>query len=231
MLKQLQQQLNQLKNPTKAKILQNFFKTAPGQYGAGDIFLGVTVPQQRQLAKQYTHLKLNQLQKLLRSPIHEYRLTSLLILVKQYQTANQTDKEKIYNFYLANSPYVNNWDLVDLTAPKIVGDYLLNKSKQPLFKLACSHNLWQRRIAIVATFEFIKNNQFEPTLKIARLLLNDQHDLIHKATGWMLREVGKRNQLLLEKFLTQHLKQLPHTTLRYAIEKFSEKKRKYYLNK
>lgn len=231
MLKQLQQQLNQLKNPTKAKVLQSFFKTGPGQYGEGDIFLGIPVPQQRHLANQYANLKLTQLAKFFRSPIHEYRLTALLILVNQYQTASQPQKEKIYNFYLNNSKYVNNWDLVDLTAPKIVGAYLLNKSKQPLFKLAQSHNLWQRRIAVVATFEFIKHNQFEPTIKISQLLLNNQHDLIHKAVGWMLREVGKRNQSLLEKFLTNHLKQLPRTTLRYAIEKFPERKRKYYLNK
>ncbi len=230
MLKQLQRELNRLKNPQQAKVLQGFFKTKPDQYGAGDIFLGVTVPQQRRLAKQYVTLKPKQLKELLSSAIHEYRFTALLILISQYRTGDKTQKEKIYNFYLNNSRFVNNWDLVDLSAPKIVGDYLSDKSKQPLFKLARSHQLWERRIAIVSTFEFIKQRQFTPTLKIARLLLNDQHDLIHKAVGWMLREVGKRDQSLLEKFLIRHLKNMPRTTLRYAIERFPEKKRKYYLN-
>ena len=231
MLKQLQKRLKQLKNPNQAKILQKFFKTAPHQYGAGDIFLGLTVPQQRTIAKPYIHLNLIDIKKLLYSKIHEYRFTALLILIKQYRQGDKKLKKKIYNFYLKHSSQINNWDLVDLSAPKIVGAYLLNKSKQPLFKLACSPNLWQKRIAIVATFEFIKNNQFTLTLKIAQLLLNEQHDLIHKAVGWMLREVGKRNQPLLEKFLQQHLKQLPRTTLRYAIEKFPERKRQSYLKK
>jgi len=231
MLNQLIKDIKKLTNPSKAKILQGFFKTAPGQYGTDDIFLGLTVPQQRSIAKNYTTLKLTALQKLLNNKIHEYRLISLLILVEQYQRANLATRKKIYNFYLKNARQVNNWDLVDLTAPKIVGNYLLNKNKAILYKLAKSKNLWEKRIAIIATFEFIRNNQFIPTLKISKMLLSDQHDLIHKAVGWMLRELGKRDQKLLEKFLTQHLRQLPRTTLRYAIEKFPEKQRLAYLKK
>lgn len=229
MLSNLIQNINKLANPSKAKILQRFFKTAPGQYGAGDIFLGLTVPQQRTLAKKYIDLKLADIQKLLNNKIHEYRLIALLILVEQYQQANKIKQQKIFNFYLKNTQRVNNWDLVDLTAPKIVGNYLLNKNKKILYHLAQSKNLWKKRIAIVATYEFIKNNKLTQTIKISQLLLKDGHDLIHKASGWMLRELGKRNQQLLEKFLTKNIGQLPRTTLRYAIERFPEKKRKAYL--
>jgi len=231
MLKQLQKQLKQLGNLTQAETLQHFFKTAPNQYGAGDIFLGITVPQQRIIAQQYIQLNLIDIKKLLYNKIHEYRFTALLILISQYQQGNKDIKKKIYNFYLKHSYQVNNWDLVDLSAPKIIGDYLLNKNKSILFHLARSKNLWQKRIAIIATHEFIKNNKFTDTLKISQLLLKDQHDLIHKAVGWMLREIGKRNQQLLEKFLNGNIHQLPRTTLRYAIEKFPNKKRLSYLKK
>ncbi len=231
MLKQLQKQLKQLGNLTQAETLQRFFKTAPNQYGAGDIFLGITVPQQRIIAQQYIQLNLIDIKKLLYNKIHEYRFTALLILISQYQQGNKDTKKKIYNFYLKHSYQINNWDLVDLSAPKIIGDYLLNKNKSILFHLARSKNLWQKRIAIIATFEFIKHQKFNTTIKIAKLLLNDQHDLIHKAIGWMLREIGKRNQQLLEKFLNKNIHQLPRTTLRYAIEKFPNKKRLNYLKK
>ncbi len=231
MLKQLQNKLNQLNNPTQAKTLQHFFKTAPDQYGAGDIFLGLTVPQQRIIAKQYSSLKLIDIKKLLYNKIHEYRFTALLILINQYEQGDKNTKEKIYNFYLKHSKQINNWDLVDLSAPKIIGDYLLNKNKTKLYQFAHSKNLWQKRIAIVATLKFIKQYKFNPTIKITKILLNDNHDLIHKAVGWMLREIGKYNQQLLENFLIQHFKQLHRTTLRYAIEKFSEKKRLNYLKK
>ncbi len=230
MLKQLQQQLKQLKNQNQAKILQSFFKTQAGQYGAGDLFWGIKVPQLRKITKNYLSLNLTDLKKLLNSPVHECRLAALIILTEQYRLAGASQQYKIYRFYLKNSRHVNNWDLVDLSAPKIVGRYLLNKDKSALYKLAASPNLWQRRIAIVSTLEFIKHQRFRHALKISKILLTDRQDLIHKAVGWMLREVGKRNQPLLEKFLKQHLQQLPRTTLRYAIEKFPEQKRKYYLN-
>ncbi len=229
MLSLLIKDIQRAANPRKAKILQKFFKTAPGQYGAGDIFLGITVPRQRKIAQKYKQLKLNDLHKLLNSKIHEYRLTALLILIQQYKSSNQNQQKIIYHFYLNHTKQINNWDLVDLSAPKIIGHYLLNKNKKILQQLALSKNLWQKRIAIVATLEFIRHNQFSPTIKITHHLLKDQHELIHKAMGWMLREVGKRDQKLLEKFLKQYSKQLPRTTLRYAIEKFPVHKRKIYL--
>ena len=226
MLKNLKQDLQKLANPKKAKILQQFFKTGKGEYGQGDIFLGITVPQQRKLVKKYSDLKLTGIQKLLRSKIHEHRLTALLILIEKYKK----NKNKIFNFYLKNTRYINNWDLVDLTAPKIVGNYLLNKDRKILYKLARSDNLWQKRIAIIATYEFIKNNQFKDTIKISQILSNDSRDLIHKAAGWMLREMGKRDEQKLIKFLEHHAHHMPRTMLRYSIEKFPEKKRKYFLN-
>lgn len=231
MLSQLKKDLQKLANPAQAKNLARFFKTGPGQYGAGDVFLGLTVPQQRAVAKKYTNLELNGLQQLLSSKIHEHRLVSLLILVQKYQKSTPANQKKIFNFYLKNSKHINNWDLVDLSAPNIVGSYLLDKNKKILYTLAKSNNLWPKRISIIATLSFIKNNQLDHTLKISKLLLSDTHDLIHKAVGWMLRELGKKDQPMLEKFLTQHIRRLPRTTLRYAIERFPEAKRKSYLKK
>ena len=225
MLSQLKNDLKNQANPEKAKIYQNFFKTGPGQYGEGDTFLGLTVPNTRKIAIKYSSLKLKDIEILLNSRSHEERLAALLILVQQFKN----NQKEIYNFYLKNSKKVNNWDLVDLTADKIVGPYLINKSKNILYKLAKSKNLWQRRIAIISTFHFIKNNQFEDTLKISELLLDDKHDLIHKAVGWMLRELGKKDQKTLELFLKKHHKKMSRTTLRYSIEKFPEDKRKLYL--
>ncbi|MDP4012351.1 MAG: DNA alkylation repair protein [Candidatus Nanoarchaeia archaeon] len=223
----LKKDLQGLSNPDKIKILSNFFKTGPGQYGENDKFLGITVPNQRKIAQKYANLNLKEIKTLLNSQIHEHRLTSLLILVHQYQNSPDT----IYKFYINNSKNINNWDLVDLTAPKIVGNYLLNKDKSVLYKLAKSKNLWERRIAIVATYEFIKNNKFNDTLKISEILLKDKHDLIHKAVGWMLREVGKKDQKTLENFLKKYHKTMPRTMLRYAIEKFEEKKKEVYMKK
>lgn len=231
MLSQLKKDLQKLANPAQAKNLARFFKTGPGQYGAGDVFLGLTVPQQRAVAKKYTNLELNGLQQLLSSKIHEHRLVSLLILVQKYQKSTPANQKKIFNFYLKNSKHINNWDLVDLSAPNIVGSYLLDKNKKILYTLAKSNNLWPKRISIIATLSFIKNNQLDHTLKISKLLLSDTHDLIHKAVGWMLRELGKKDQPMLEKFLTQYIRRLPRTTLRYAIERFPEAKRKSYLKK
>ena len=225
MLSNLKQDLKKLSNPEKAKILQGFFKTGKGQYGEGDIFLGITVPQSRSIAKKYSSLELNKTQQLLNSKIHEERLIALFILIENYPN----NQKEIFNFYLSKTKQINNWDLVDLSAPKIVGKFLKDKPREILYELAKSKNLWEKRIAIVSTYTFIRDNDFEDTFKISEILLNDKHDLIHKAVGWMLREIGKRNQEILETFLKQNYNRLPRTTLRYAIERFEETKRKDYL--
>jgi len=229
MLNQIKKDLLQLGNPEKAKKLSGFFKTGKGQYGEGDAFLGIPVPEQHKVAKRHIDLSLDDLQELLRSKIHEYRLTALLILVSKYGKADSNGKDEIFGFYLKNTEYVNNWDLVDLSAPKIVGANLVNKDRSILFKLAKSSNLWERRIAVLATFMFIRNNDFEDALRISKLLLHDEHDLIHKAVGWMLREIGKRDKEPIEHFLDEYNTQMPRTMLRYAIERFDENKRKFYL--
>ena len=228
-IENLRRELRQAASAERARILGRFFKTGKGQYGEGDVFLGVTVPESRRLAKRFNYLKMSEIGILLKSKIHEERLVGLLILVDLFQKGDDKNKKQIFNFYLKNTKYVNNWDLVDLTAEKIVGAYLFNQSKSILYKLAKSKSLWERRIAIVATYYFIKNNEFDETLKIAKILFSDSHDLLHKAVGWMLREVGKRNQMTLEKFLRKNYKSIPRTTLRYAIERFDEKLRKAYL--
>ena len=231
MLDQIKKDLAKLEDPERAKNSQWFFKTGKGQYGEGDVFLGITVPQQRKVAKKYMHLSLSDLQELLSSKIHEHRFTALVILISKYQKAEEPSKKEIFDFYLQNSENINNWDLVDLSAPKIVGKYLLDKERSILYKLAKSDSLWERRISILSTFTFIDNNDFEDALNISEILLNDEHDLIHKAVGWALREIGKRDQNLEERFLVKHYLHMPRTMLRYAIEKFDEKKRKKYLNK
>jgi len=228
-LNQLKKELKNLRNKEKAKILQGFFKTQKGEYGEGDIFLGIVVPEQRKIAKKYKELSLNELQELIYSNIHEYRLISLLILMNKYN--KEGNKKQIFDFYLKNIRNINNWDLVDLSAPNLIGNYLFKRNKSVLYRLAKSDNLWEKRIAIISTFNFIRNNEFDDALKISEILLNDKHDLIHKAVGWMLREIGKRNLKIEEEFLDRHYKQMPRTMLRYAIEKFEEKKRQYYLNK
>ena len=226
MLNEFKKDMNKLKNPKKAKLLSGFFKTGKGEYGEGDVFLGIMVPQQREVSKKHRYLSLNDLQVLLNSKIHEYRLTALFILIYQYQKAG--NKKAIVNFYLKNTKNINNWDLVDLSAPRILGDYLISKDRKILYKLAKGH-LWDKRIAILATFAFIAKKDFKDSLRIAEILLKDKHDLIHKAVGWMLREIGKRDQITEEKFLKKHCKNMPRTMLRYAIEKFDEKKRGFYL--
>ncbi len=230
MLNKLKKDLNKLKNKEKAKILAGFFKTGKGEYGEGDIFLGLTSQEIKDVAKKYSkEINFNDLQRLFNSKIHEYRVTTLRILVEKYQKADEQLKKKIFNFYLKNIKQVNNWDLVDLSAPNIIGDYLLDKDRKILYKLAKSKNLWEKRISIISTYRFIKENNFNDTLKISEILLNDKHDLIHKAVGWMLREIGKKNQVIEEKFLRKYHKVMPRTMLRYAIEKFDENKRKFYL--
>lgn len=227
---QIQNKLRKLADKKKAKILQGFFKTGPGHYGEGDVFLGVTVPVLRKVAKECGATPLPDAVQLLRSAIHEERLFALMLLVHAYTNAHDSLKKKIYNLYLKNTRSINNWDLVDLSAPNIVGNYLMDKGREPLYALARSRGLWKKRIAILATFHFIKQNDFTDTLQISEILLNDDHDLIHKAVGWMLREVGKRDLKAEEKFLRQHYKKMPRTMLRYAIERFPEAKRQRYLN-
>ena len=227
-------ELKKVSSPQKAQILQKFFKTGLGEYGEGDIFLGVTVPQQREIVKKYWEIDLKNVEKLLQTKIHEYRLTALLILVKKFEQAlKEKDSKKqkqILELYLKNIKYINNWDLVDLTAPNIVGNYLLDKDRSVLYRLVVSPNLWARRISILATYAFIKKGEYKDTLKIAEILLKDQEDLIQKAVGWMLREVGKRiSQDIEESFLKKYYQIIPRTMLRYAIERFEEVKRKKYL--
>lgn len=225
MMKEIQKELRRYAKKDKVKIYQSFFKTGKGEYGEGDIFIGVTVPNTRLVARKFKDINTSQAKALLKSKIHEERLCAILILVEKFK-----DNEKeVVDFYLNNIKYVNNWDLVDLSADKILGKYLLNKNRKIIYKLVKSEDLWEKRISILTTFAFIKNNEYKDTLKIAELLLNDKHDLIHKAVGWMLREVGKRNLTEEERFLRKHYKKMPRTMLRYAIEGFQEKKRKRYL--
>ena len=226
MLDQLKKEFRKAASPEKARIYTRFFKTGKGEYGEGDQFIGLTVPEQRALARKYVDLPLADVQELLKSRIHEHRLTALIILVYRF---DKTKDKKIVDFYLKNIRYSNNWDLIDCVADKILGEYLLDKDRSILYRFVESDSLWERRIAILTTFQFIKNRQFEDTLKIAEILLNDDHDLIHKAVGWMLREVGKRNQAVEEGFLRKYYKQMPRTMLRYAIERFDEKKKRFYI--
>jgi len=226
----LQKELQSLKNEKQAEVLQRFFKTGKGQYGEGDVFLGIKVPVQRKVAQKYSVLSLIEIQKLLNSKIHEFRLTALFILITKYNRGEEKEKKNIFELYLKNTKNINNWDLVDLSAPNIVGKHLLQKNRTILYELARSKNLWKERIAILATFEFIKNGESKDTLAIARILLGSDRDLIHKAVGWMLREIGKRiGEAEEEKFLKIHYRKMPRTMLRYAIERFEEGKRKKYL--
>lgn len=234
-LNKLTKELKALASPSQAEILQRFFKTAPGQYGAGDVFLGLKVPVTRGVIKKYQDLELVDIKKLLASRFHEFRLAAVLILGDKYEAAEtKAQKKKIVDFYLRQTGCINNWDLVDLSAARILGDYLwIDEPFRKIWeKLIKSSSLWERRIAIVSTFAFIKRGRFQETFKLSRQLLNDRHDLIHKATGWMLREVGKRvSRKELRSFLDQEIKRLPRTALRYALEHFSKGERKKYLKK
>lgn len=224
--------LDALKNPEKGLFFQRFFKTGKGQYAEGDIFLGITVPQQRIVAKKYfKEISLKDLSTLLESTIHEHRLTALLILNLKYAKADEKTKKELYEFYVAHREHVNNWDLVDSSAGVIMGDYLYDKPKNFLTFLAKSPNIWDRRIAIIATYGFIKREQYDETLKIAEILVYDKHDLIQKAVGWMLREIGNRDQEVEETFLQKHYKTMPRTMLRYAIERFTPSRRAFYMKK
>jgi 3-methyladenine DNA glycosylase AlkD len=221
--------LRGLANAAVAEHAQRFFKTAKGEYGEGDLFLGIRVPVVRQQANKYKALSLEGVVTLLHSTYHEERLCALLMLVSKYKRGTTQEKNAIYKLYLQHVEFVNHWDLVDCSALYIVGAQLFDKSRGPLYRLAKSQCLWERRIAIIATFYFIRENEFDETLKIAAILCDDTEDLIHKAVGWMLREVGKRDLEAEELFLKEHYQKMPRTMLRYAIEKFEEKKRKAYL--
>ena len=222
--------MQKLQDKQKAKILQGFFKTGPGEYGEGDIFLGIRVPDLRKLSNECKSLTAEEVLPLLRSPIHEERLFALLILVRAFSKGDGSVRKQIYRMYLDNTRHINNWDLVDISAPHIVGAFLIDKSSRPLYQLAKSNNLWERRIAVMAIFHFIRSHQFSETLKVSKILLSDKEDLIYKAVGWMLRELGKRDIGCEELFLKEHCKQMPRTMLRYAIEKFSPSRRRMYLD-
>ncbi|MBI3984530.1 MAG: DNA alkylation repair protein [Candidatus Levybacteria bacterium] len=228
MLKKLKIDIKKSANPKKASFLQRFFKTSEGEYGFGDVFIGLTVPKSREIAIKYKDLDFNDILTLLKSPVHEERLIALLILVHQYEKEEMLQR-RIYEFYLKNTKYINNWDLVDLSSDKIVGAYLIDKPKDILVKLSKSNNLWERRIAMIATYNFIKNKMFDETLLIAENLIADENDLIQKAVGWMLREVGNRDLKKEEQFLKKYYKTMGRTALRYAIEKFPQNLRQKYL--
>ena len=230
-MKNIHEELKKLSDQERAAHLQKYFKTGKGEYGEGDVFLGLRVPAVRKIAKKFNNLSIDEAEKFLQSPYHEERLFALFILVDLFKKGNEEDKKKIYELYLKNTNFINNWDLVDVSAGTIVGAYLFKRNKETIYKLAQSENLWERRIAIMATFYFIAQNEFTDTLEIAEMLLNDKEDLIHKAVGWMLREIGKRNLEVEENFLKKHYLNMPRTMLRYAIEKFPEEKRKSYLKK
>lgn len=229
----IQKELNALGSAEKAKSSAWFFKTGKGQYGYGDKFIGITLPEQRSVAKKYfKEIELSELDKLLNSEIHEYRMTALLILTYKFPKSNKTEQKSIYEFYLKNLRNINNWDLVDASAAQIVGEYLLAKDRSILYKLAKSNDLWENRVAMIATYQFINQKQYEDTFKIAEILLHHKHDLIHKAVGWMLREVGKRiDEKHLLKFLDKYSTEMPRTMLRYAIERLEENMRLEYLGK
>jgi 3-methyladenine DNA glycosylase AlkD len=226
---EIRARLRQLANEGTAKALQRFFKTGPGEYGEGDVFVGIKVPPLRLLAREFEDTPLKTLKTLLTSKVHEERALALMILVRQFERGNEDLRERVYDFYLAHTRHINNWDLVDGSAPYIVGPFLWKRDRRRLYVLARSSSLWEKRIAILATFYFIRQNDFADALKISELLLTDKHDLIHKAVGWMLREIGKRDAAVEESFLKKHSREMPRTMLRYAIEKFPESKRRRYL--
>ncbi len=228
----VQSDLQKLADKKKGEFLGRYFKTGKGEYGEGDIFIGVTVPNIRTIAKKYKDLSPSEIELLLKNKIHEYRLTGLIILTYQFERGDDAKKKLIYDFYLSHTKYINNWDLVDLSSHEIVGTYLLEhpKDRKLLLSLAKSKSLWERRIAMVACYALLRKKQFDETFAVAQILLHDEHDLIHKAVGWMLRELGKMDQDALEEFLKKHYKTMPRTMLRYAIEKFPESKRKFYMS-
>ncbi len=230
-IKNIQNELNRLSNREIAEHSQRFFKTGKGEYGERDKFLGIRVPLLRQLAKKYKGISINEATLLLKSQFHEERLLSLFILTELYRAADIQGKKEIYNLYLSNTRFINNWDLVDTSAEHIVGAFLWKRNKKPIYDLAISQNLWKRRISIMSTFHFIKRNDFKDALKASEILLHDKEDLIHKSVGWMIREIGKRNLKIVEEFLEKYYKKMPRIMLQYAIEKFPKSKRQKYLKR
>ena len=227
----IKKELKKIADKDKAIQLSRFFKTGKGEYGEGDLFIGIKVPDQRKIAKLFTNTELLEIEKLLDDPVHECRLTALLILIDKYKNADENFKEKIVEFYLSKTPRINNWDLVDLSAPQIIGNFYFNREKDRLYKLVKSSSLWEQRIAVVSTYYFIKKDDFIEILAFSEMLLEHKHDLIHKATGWMLRETGKRNLSVLRDFLDVHHKVMPRTMLRYSIEKLDDTERRKYMSK
>ena len=221
--------LQMLADKEKAKFLQGFFKTGKGQYAEGDVFWGIKVPETSQVAKAYREIPLVEVEKVLKNPVHEVRLCGLIILTEQFKKASEADRKVIVDFYLSNTKYINNWDLVDLSCYKILGNYLLDKPRDVLYRLAKSNNMWEQRIAIVSTLAFIRNRELDDTLSISEILLDHPHDLIHKAVGWMLRELSKRNEFSMLQFIETHYNKIARTTLRYAIERLPEEQRKNIL--
>lgn len=230
-LQQVKNNLASYNDKKRGDDLHKFFQVYPGGYGEGDQFIGVTVPNQRIVSKKYYQsITLNELEQLIREPIHEHRLTALFMLVLKFQNSKDESQQKeVVELYLRNLDWVNSWDLVDSSAHLILGPYLMNKDRELLYELAANANFWVQRVAIIATLHFIRNGQFDDTLKIAEILLNHKHDLIHKAVGWMLREVGKKNYEVEYAFLVKHYNNMPRTMLRYAIERFAEETRQGFL--
>lgn len=228
-------ELDKYSNKDKKNSFIKFFKTVKGEYGYGDKFLGITVPNIRKVAKQYIDLDLENISFLLKNEYHEIKLVSLIILTYKFEKYKKEKNEKelknIFNFYLKNTKYINNWDLVDLSCYKIVGRYLLDKDRSILYKLVNSKNLWERRISIVSTMMFIRNFEYKDTIKLCNILINDKQELIHKASGWMLREVGKKDKKVLINFLNRNYKKMPRIMLRYSIERLSDKEKAFYMSK
>jgi 3-methyladenine DNA glycosylase AlkD len=227
----IKKELYKIADKEKAIHLSRFFKTGKGEYGEGDIFIGIRVPDQRIIAKRFPDTALSEIEKLLDDPVHEFRLTALLILIELYKKADEEEKDKIVKFYLKKTSGINNWDLVDLSAPQIIGDYFYSRNRDKLYQLVKSTHLWEQRIAVVSTYYFIKRKDFNEILAFSEMLLEHKHDLIHKATGWMLREAGKMDINVLKKFLDKYHKTMPRTMLRYSIEKLDNSERQKYMLK
>ncbi len=227
--KELEKELNSYEDPARAVHSQRFFKTGKGQYGEGDVFIGLTVPQTRLVCKKYMDLPVNEIEKLLESPIHEHRLVAVIIMRQQAERANSVLRKTLYDLYLRRTDRVNNWDIIDISCHKIVGAYLVDKDRAILYKLARSKQMWERRIAIGSTAHFISKNDLDDTFKMAEILLNDKEDLMHKATGWMLREAGKKDEARLKEFLDRYANVMPRTMLRYSLEKLHPADRTHYM--
>lgn len=231
-IEKIRRELKKMADPQKARLLQGFFKTGKGDYGEGDVFLGITVPIVRRLAQKYSDIDFSEIEKLIKSKFHEERLLSLLILILRYRKSDEGHKKKIFKLYLNNTVHINNWDLVDLSAPNIIGNYLYGKDRSVLIRLAKSKSIWEKRMAVLSTFYFIQRGETKESFHIAEILVKDKHDLIQKAVGWMLREIGKRcGETVEESFLQRYYFKMPRTMLRYAIERFPENKRRRWLKR